>query len=65
MTSEKKLNVCCYSAYLDERNRVMDIVKKHIGYAALGADLPDETPLSFFRELYEGLEKEVDRVDTT
>jgi hypothetical protein len=47
------------SARVDERQRVLDIVRKQIGLAALGDDVPNDFPTSWFRELYESIQEEV------
>jgi hypothetical protein len=46
-------------ARAEERQRILDIVRKRIGFAALEDDIPDEFPCAWFRALYAGIEEEV------
>jgi hypothetical protein len=50
------------TARVDERQRVLDIVRKQIGFSALDDDLPDDFPTAFFRNLYKAIEEEVRHV---
>lgn len=48
-----------YKAQIEERARVMDIVRKHIGFAAISDETPSDMTVEWFRDLYERIAKEV------
>ena len=48
-----------YKAQIEERTRVMEIVRKQIGFATISDETPSNMTVGWFRDLYERIQKEV------
>ena len=51
--------VSAVRATVDERERVLEIVHRQLGFAAICSDTPGDISIEWFRDLWESINREV------